>query len=93
MIERMNRTGHLGAEFLRGTHISDYVPGTKHSMDDYYAEEALINIHRDGVEIAALFASSLFPSRFGKITHPQVDKLLRGKIPKRWTVAAVCLVM
>lgn len=62
-------------------------------MDESSAEEALINIHRDFVEIAALFATSLFPTRFGKITQPQADKLLRAKITKRWTLAAVCIVM
>lgn len=60
-------------------------------MKDEKYEQMLIDVQEDGCEQSALFATAVFPSRFGKICQRQADILLKGKVPKKWSPAAVCL--
>lgn len=89
MVQRMNRTGHLGPDFLQAEHISNFACGEVSEMKDEKLEEKLITIHDDGTVLSSLFATSLFPSRFGKISQAEADEWLNGNIPRRWTMAPV----
>lgn len=64
ILHSMNRTGHMGVEFLHEGHISSYGYGTHVSMGGFNVEDRLTNIHDDGRHIARLFATYLFPRRF-----------------------------
>lgn len=76
MVQRMNKTGHLGVEFIHGEHISIYASGTRVSMTDEKVEQRLIGIDEDGPELATLFTKSLFPQKFGTISKTDANAWL-----------------
>lgn len=69
----MNRTGHLEADFLQSNDIANYACGSPVFMDDVRREERPINVHKDVRVLDELFATSLFPRRFGKSTQEQAN--------------------
>lgn len=89
----MNSTVHLGSEFLREVHISNYAAGAKQKIKYMACEDARINVHNDSHHIAALFVTSLIPKWFGKISQGEADKWLRGKISKRETLITVFILI
>lgn len=93
MVEGMKLTGHLGSEFQREEHIRNYACGEAIHGNDEKFEETLINVHDDGRHLSALFAKYVFLQRFGRIDQHEADKWMKGKVPKRWSLAAGCLII
>lgn len=67
MVYRMNRIVHLGSDLLNKQQICNNVCVLIMDMNDFQAEDALVNIHEDVQVLAALFTTSLFQSRFCSI--------------------------
>lgn len=91
MVQRMKNTGHLGNDFIHAEHISNFATGEVVTMNDIVAEDMLKNAHDDGRVLAGLFSKALLPRRFGHITQEEADIWLKGKVPKRWSLAPVAL--
>lgn len=57
-------------------------------MNDAEALQKPLNVHTDGMNLAQLFETSIFPKWLHKIKEKCVDKWLGGKGPKSRTLAA-----
>lgn len=89
MVQKMDRTGYLGQYFIYAEHISQYASGEKLDINEGAYVEKLVNLHKDGRSLAALFTKSLFLKRFARTDQSEADKWLKGVLPRRWTLGAV----
>lgn len=80
MVQKRNRTCHLGPDFLQSEHTSssNYACGDDVAMNDTKIEECLIILQDDRRVLASLHFTSLFPRCFSKITRAQADKCVKG---------------